>query len=134
MDELGDFSKMQAHSDGWKLADRECRSAKEDAQRAAGNAGDILVYQLPSPVKSFHVYTFFPKAESNVKFSVSEDGRNFHDVTAQKEIYFHGAGEYGYWRPVLFQAENIANGTFLKLELTGETQIGRIEIIHDAKP
>jgi mannan endo-1,4-beta-mannosidase len=50
----------------------------------------------------------------------------------QKEIYFHGAGEYGYWKPVLFHAEKIHGGNFLKIELTGETQIGRVEIFHPA--
>ena len=67
-----------------------------------------------------------------MKFSVSDDGENFHDIAAQKEIYFHGAGEYGYWKPVLFHAEKITGGKFLKIELTGETQIGRVEISHPA--
>ena len=67
-----------------------------------------------------------------LKFSVSDDGQNFQAIAAQKEIYFHGAGEYGYWKPVLFHAEKIRGGKFLKLELTGETQIGRVEISHPA--
>ena len=92
----------------------------------------MLVYQLLNAVQSFRVSVFFPKAESAVKFSVSDDGQTFHDVAAQKEIYFHGAGEYGYWKPVLFHAEKIHGGNFLKLELTGETQVGRVEISHPA--
>ena len=134
VDELADFTKMQTHTGGWKLADRECRSAKEDAQRVAGVTGDVLIYQLPTDIKSFRVFTFFPKTESDVEFSISADGQNFHKVAAQKETYFHGAGEYAYWQPVLFHAEHISGGNFLKLELTSETQIDRIEIIHDAKP
>ena len=132
MDELADFSKVTSQSGDWKIADRNCRSAKEDAYRAAGVAGDVLVYRLPNAVQSFRVFTFFPKEEHDVKFSVSDDGENYHDVVAQKEIYFHGAGEYGYWKPVLFHAEKITGGKFLKIELTGETQIGRVEISHPA--
>jgi mannan endo-1,4-beta-mannosidase len=132
VDELVDFSKVNSQSGGWKIADRNCRSAKEDAYRAAGVAGDVLVYRLPNSVQSFHVFAFFPKEESAVKFSISDDGQNFHEVAAQKEIYFHGAGEYGYWKPVLFLAEKIHGGNFLKIELTGETQIGRVEISHPA--
>ena len=132
VDELADFSKINSQSGDWKISNRDCRSAKEDASRAAGDAGDTLTYELPNAVKSFRVFAFFPKKESDLRFSVSDDGHNFHDVTTQKEIYFHGAGEYGYWKPVLFHAENIHGGKFLKIELTGETQIGRVEISHPA--
>jgi hypothetical protein len=134
VDELADFSKVNSQSGNWTIADRNCRSAKEDAYRAAGTAGDVLVYRLPNSVQSFRVFAFFPKEESDVKFSISDDGQNFHEVAAQKEIYFHGAGEYGYWKPVLFHAEKIHGGKFLKIELTGETQVGRVEISHPALP
>jgi len=132
VDELANLSKTHWQRGDWKTTNRDCRSAKEDAHRTAGGAGDVLVYQLPNAVQSFRVSVFFPKAESAVKFSVSDDGQNFHDVAAQKEIYFHGPGEYGYWKPVLFHAEKIRGGNFLKLELTGETQVGRVEISHPA--
>jgi len=51
----------------------------------------------------------------------------------QKTNYFHGSGEYNYWQPVLFSAGNVAGGKFLRLELTGETQLGRVEISHPAQ-
>ena len=132
VDELTDFSKVNSQRGVLKIASHDCRSAKEDAYRAAGTSGDVLVYQLPNAVQSFRVSAFFPKDESDVKFSVSEDGQNFQAVAVQKEIYFHGAGEYGYWKPVLFHAGKIHGGNFLKIELTGETQIGRVEISHPA--
>ena len=132
VDELANFSRVTSQSGDWKIADRNCRSAKEDAYRAAGVAGDVLVYRLPNTVQSFRVFTFFPKEDHDVKFSVSDDGENYHDISAQKEIYFHGAGEYGYWKPVLFHADKITGGKYLKIELTGETQIGRVEISHPA--
>ena len=132
VDELDDFSKVSSQSGTWKIADRNCRSAKEDAYRAAGTAGDGLIYKLPEAVNGFRVWAFFPKEESDVTFSVSTDGRTFHGVAARKETYFHGAGEYGYWKPILFHAEKIRGGKFLKIELTGETQIGRVEISHPA--
>jgi hypothetical protein len=91
-----------------------------------------LIYELPHAVQSFRVSAFFPKDESDVRFSISADGQNFHDVAASKEIYFHGAGEYGYWKPALFHAEKIRGGKFLKIELTGEIQLGRVEISHPA--
>jgi hypothetical protein len=132
VDNLDDFSKISSRSGDWKIADRDCRVTKEDVFRAAGTAGDTLVYQLPTAVQGFRVFTFFPKSASNLKFAVSEDGKEFREVAAQVENDFHGAGDYGYWKPVLFHADKIDGGKFLKIELTGETQIGRVEISHPA--
>jgi hypothetical protein len=133
VDELADFSRAQIHAGTWQLANRNCRSAKEDAHRAAGLAGDTLVYQLPSTIQSFRVFALFPKAESAVKFSVSTDGTRFREVPAQKDSYFQGAGEYGYWQPVCYHADKLRGGAWLKIELTGATQLGRIEITHAAQ-
>jgi hypothetical protein len=132
VDELADLSKTDAVSGSWKIVNRDCRSAKEDAHRAAGMAGDALVYKLTSPIESLRVFAVFPKTENDVKISISEDGQKFHDISVQKKIYFQGAGEYGYWKPVLFHAEKIRGGNFLKIELSGETQLGRVEISHPA--
>ena len=134
VDEFADYSKVYSQAGAWRLTNRDCRSAKEDAHRAAGGTGDTLIYKLPASIEGFRVFVFFPKNESDLKFSISSDGRNFHDVDPHKEIYFQGAGEYGYWKPVLFHAEKISAGNFLKIELTGETQLGRVEISHPALP
>ncbi len=134
VDELADFSKVQTRTGAWKIASHDCRSAKEDACRAAGVAGDALVYRLPDNVLSFRVFAFYPTEESDLKFSLSRDGQNFHDVTAKKAVYFHGAGEYGYWKPVMFHAKGLRGGKYLKIQLAGETQISRVEISHQASP
>ena len=134
VDELADFSKIDSKTGNWKIADRDCRAAKEDAYRAAGTSGDVLIYQVPGEVQSFRVFTFFPKTESDLTFSVSDDGQNFKEVDVKKEVYFHGAGEYGYWKPVLYHADSVAGGKYLRIALTGETQIGRVEISHPASP
>jgi hypothetical protein len=133
VDELADFSKIDSRQGDWKIADRDCRKAKEDAYRAAGNAGDELVYQLPTSIKGFRVFAFFTNSVSAPEFSVSDDGKTFHEVAAQNEMYFAGAGDYGYWKPVLYHAEKIDGGKFLKITLAGETQISRVEISRAAE-
>jgi len=134
VDELMDFSRVQDHQGNWTIATHDCRSAKEDASRAAGQTGNTLTYQLPNAVNGFQVSAFFPKEESDIKFSVSDDGQTFQPVAAAKENYFTAAGDYDYWKPVLFHADNLAGGKFLRLELTADTQIGRVEIAHPALP
>ena len=134
VDELADFSKVDAHQGNLELKVRDSRKAKEDAHRVAGNAGDALVYQLPTPIEGFRTFVFFPHDVADPKFSVSADGKTYREVSASKEIYFKGAGDYNYWKPVLYHAENIGgDGKFLKIELAGETQIGRVEITHALK-
>jgi mannan endo-1,4-beta-mannosidase len=133
VDELADFSKTKSRSGAWSISDRDCRAAREDAHRAAGNSGDQLIYELPNAIEGFKIFAFFPKNVSDIMCSVSDDGKNFHEVSVAKTNYFHGTGEYNYWQPVLFSAGNVTGGKFLRLELTGETQIGRVEISHPAQ-
>jgi hypothetical protein len=90
------------------------------------------IYELPSEITNVRAFVFFPKAEGDLIFSISDDGKTFLKIAAHKTDYFQGAGEYGYWKPVLFYADAIREGKFLKLELTSETQIGRLEISHKA--
>jgi hypothetical protein len=133
VDELADLNKASAVQGNLTIQLTDSRKAKEDAARAAGNAGDALTYQLPTAVTGFRVFAFFSKKVTDLKFSISKDGKDFQEVKAAAENYYAGAGDYDYWKPVLFHTEKIgAGGKFLKIELTGETQIGRVEITHPA--
>jgi hypothetical protein len=134
VDELADFSRTSSRSGGWTIADRNCRVAKEDIHRAAGSAGDTLVYELPSAIENVRVFAFFENTVTPIKFYLSQDGSDFHEIGAQMENDDHGPGDYGYWKPVLFHAETSTGGKYLKMELTGATQLGRVEIAHLALP
>ena len=133
VDELADLKKVNAVQGKVELKTRDSRKAKEDAQRAAGNAGDALIYQLPTAIKGFRGFVFFPQnVVADPKFAISADGREYHNLKAGQQDYFQGPGDYNYWKPVLYHAEySGGDGKFLKIELTGETQIGRVEIIHE---
>ncbi len=133
VDEFADFSKVYAKEGGVAITMRGARQAKEDAHRAAGNAGDVLVYRAPSPIEGFRIYVFFSKEVADPKISVSTNGKNYRAVTANRDNYFAGASDYNYWKPVLYHADGLGGGKFLKIELTGETQIGRVEIDHALK-
>ena len=131
VDELADFSKVQTVPGGMKITNLDSRKAKEDAHRVSGKAGDALVYQLPAAIEGFPRVCLFSGGRCGPKFAVSADGKTYRDITASEEIHFEGAGDYNYWKPVLYHAEDIGgDGKFLKIELTGETQIGRVEIVH----
>ena len=132
MDELADLKKVNAVQGDVVIKTNECRQAKEDAHRAAGKAGDALTYRLPTRVQGFRVFAFFPHDIADLKFSISADGRNYQEVKADKNEYFQGAGDYDYWKPVLYRADNIGGaGKCLRIEMAGETQIGRVEIMYE---
>ena len=131
VDNLADFSKVQARQGALEIQSHKCRDAKEDAYRAAGRAGDALIYQLPTAIEGFRVFAFFPGEVADLKFSVSDVARPTDMSPAGRTDYFSGAGDYNYWKPVLYHAENVSgSGKFLKIEMTGQTQIGRVEITH----
>jgi hypothetical protein len=131
VDELADLKKVNAVQGRIVIKNNESRQAQEDAHRAAGNAGDSLTYQLRTPIESFRVFAFFPHDVADLRFSFSADGHNYQEVKAGKKEYFQGAGDYDYWKPVFYQAGNIVGeGKFLRIEMGGETQIGRVEITH----
>jgi hypothetical protein len=129
VDEMEDFSKTFAHEGVLELSTHNSRQAKEDAHRVAGKAGARLIYQLPSPVEGFKVFVFFPHGIADLKFSASTDGQTYRDISAAKEACSQGEGDYHYWEPVMYSAEKLPEGgRFLKLEFTGEAQIGRLEL------
>ncbi|HKW28566.1 MAG TPA: cellulase family glycosylhydrolase [Verrucomicrobiae bacterium] len=131
VDNLADFSKVYARLGNLEIKTQDCRKAKEDVDRAAGEAGDALIYKLSTAIEGFRVFAFFPGDVVDLKFSISDDGQTYHDIPAGKNEYFSGAGDYNYWKPLLYHAENLSGtGKFLKIEMTGETQIGRVEITH----
>jgi hypothetical protein len=131
VDELADFSRTSAHSDAIRLETHDSRKAKEDATRVAGSAGDSLTYQLPAAIEGFRVFAFFPKDLADLDFSVSADGKTFRPIKSYRQDHVVGANDYGYWKPAIFHVENFnGNAKFLKIGLTGETQIARVEITY----
>ena len=131
VDELVDFSLIAAREGDTEIRTSDCRKAKEDSHRLAGKAGSSITYRLPTAVRSCRVCAFFPGDVSDLRFWVSADGKGFDAVPATQQVYFHGAGDYGYWKPVLFECTSTAAAAgFLKIEFGGEAEIGSVEIRH----
>ena len=105
----------------------------EDAHRAGGQVGSELVYRLESPVIGATVFVFFPKELADLKFSSSADGQEFHPAAAQRQDFPFGAGDYDYWRRAVYHVRPGANhDRYLKFEWSGEAQVSRVEIQHEA--
>jgi hypothetical protein len=129
VDEMAGFSLVHARQGQLETRTRDCRKVKEDAHRIAGWAGSALVYRLPSAISSAKVFAFFPYDAADLKFAASSDGQSYTEIAATKEACSQGGGDYGSWMPVLYQSADIVpSARFLKIQFTGETQLGRAEI------
>jgi mannan endo-1,4-beta-mannosidase len=129
VDELADFSSIHSRAGTLDLQTRDCRKAKEDAHRIAGTSGSAIVYRVAGPIQSCRLFAFFPKAVADFRFSTSRDGSGYTSIRSESQPVVSGAGDYGYWTPVLFQCRPADGGArFLKIEFRGEAQIGRVEI------
>ncbi|MCC6127005.1 MAG: hypothetical protein IT426_18760 [Pirellulales bacterium] len=131
------------HFDNFRASEiktRGSRPFKEDASRLAGQKGESIIYELPSRIRECRLYTFFPHDIADFRFFVSAKNyyRNpdkYRIASSAKQIFFSGAGEYGYWKPVLFTCKPDAqDARYLKIEFPAEAQISRIEIDHDFPP
>ena len=129
VDELADFSEMHLRVGTLEIQTRDCRKAKEDAHRLAGASGSAIVYRVPGPIQSCRLFAFFPKSVADFRFSSSRDGETYTPIPSESKPVLSGAGDYGYWAPVLIRCKPpIAAARCLKIEFPAEAQIGRIEI------
>ena len=130
VDEMRDFSVMCQHR-GVTLETGATRKAKEDMDRLKGDREAVVAYETPQPIKTCKVYAFFPQDVRPFYCGQSSDGGSYAEVRAQRHDYFSGEGEYGYFKPVLFEAKLDAPGhRFILIRFGGEAQISRVEITY----
>ncbi|UCD53176.1 MAG: cellulase family glycosylhydrolase [Phycisphaerales bacterium] len=130
VDEMRDFSRVHEH-EGVALETGSTRNAKEDMDRVKATGQASLVYQVPAPISVCRVYAFLSQDGTSVTFRRSSGGQDFRKLSGRRHDYFSGEGEYGYFRPVLFEARfDGGDSRFVKIELTGAVQISRVEIAY----
>lgn len=131
VDNCGDFNKLSLGHDGVIIDASNARSFKEDMTRFAIDSGAIT-YKLPSDVVGVKVYSFIKEKDGSVTIEVSADNRKYKKNKSDIKDFSSGSGDYGYWRPVVYEAEISASGnTFVRISTSANVQIGRIEISYD---
>ena len=136
VDEMQNYSKLYSMYGAFTIENKNTRQAKEDIHRLKGRKGNFVIYQVPQPIESWKVYSFYPGRVSDLDFLVSSDGKRYTRVVAKKENFYTGAGgyeavSYGYFKPVLYKAKDLpVNSRFLKIEFKTEVQISRVELYY----
>jgi hypothetical protein len=99
--------------------------------RVKGEQGAVIAYKTPEPIKICKVYAFFPQDVTPLTIGQSSDGRAYEGIRVERHRYFSGEGEYGYFKPVLFEAKlDAADKRHLIITFNGEAQISRVEITY----
>jgi hypothetical protein len=140
--------RTQALIDDMRSLNREYRTAgklavktdddrryKELLWRVQGEPGSELVYAVPGPIAGVRVYAFAQGDSTALSFGVSTDAAAFQPVTLERTAVPVAGGDYGYWRPVLFQhAWSEPGATFLHIRFDRPAQVGRVEIRYAGVP
>jgi mannan endo-1,4-beta-mannosidase len=128
VDEMENLDRAASHAGGLSIETGNSRKAKEDFHRVRGASGAVLVYRTPGAMAGWKIDAFFPDAISDFTISESTDGLTFSGRTPGKTEMFRGRREYGYWKPVRYASTALSGSRWLKIEFTGEAQLGRVEI------
>lgn len=134
-DELQDFSRVDAKSDGLKRNnDFNCLYA-EYLFRALGDANDWVAYHLAADIESVKVTGFIAKQPAELTILVSSDGKSFTPVNAQRSqrrLINPPGGAAGNQNrtKVEYTCPVPAGNTFLKILWSGPAELDRVEIYH----
>lgn len=135
MDELQDFSRVHARSEGLKLNNDFNALYAEYLFRAKGGASDWITYQVPAAIESVKVVAFFAKEIADLTLEVSADGTTFTSLTPERKerrLPSPPGGAAGGQRRTMVEYEAAApqGNRFLQVQWKGPAELDRVEIHH----
>jgi hypothetical protein len=135
VDELQDFSQVQARSDGLTVSNVYNALFAESLWRAKGEARDWIRYRVEQPMEMVKVAAFLPPEARELEFRVSVDGRAFLALTPERrEAKLPGLpggparGQSRRW--VEYEAAVPPGHRHLEILWNGPAEIDRVEIYH----
>ena len=134
-DELQDFSRVHARSDGLTLNNAYNALYAEYLFRAQGAIGDWIVYQAPEPIESLKVVAFYAAETADLAFLTSADGATFHSLRPTRKELRLGSPMSGPARGqrrtmVEYECSVPVGNHYLKVQWNGPAELDRVEIFH----
>jgi len=135
-DELQDFSRIHARSDGLTLNNDYNALYAEFLFRAKGSTNDWLAYKVPGKIESIKVIAFFGQDIADFTFHVSADGTTFNNLQPSRTERRLGTTMSGPARGqrrtlVEYECAVPAGNRNLKVQWNGPAELDRVEIYHD---
>lgn len=132
VDEMMDLKQIYKYKGKLTIESKQARKFKEDIHRLKGKKNAHVIYKLPKPISRWKVCTFFENKVSDLKFSLSKDGKQYQDVEVDSHMYFSSEGVYGYYKPVEYQGQAwTRDALYLKITFTDTAYLSNVEIIYD---
>ena len=133
-DELQDFSRVKARSDGLRLTNEYNGMYAEYLFRAMGNKGDWVEYEVPRAVRSIRIVAFYATV-SDLTFQGSADGQQFANLKVERverELPSPpGGAAKGRRRTMVTYSCTPAEGQrCLKILWTGLAELDRVEVLY----
>lgn len=134
-DELQDFSRARAKSDGLKLNNDYNALYAEYLFRAQGGTNDWITYQVPAAIESAKVVAFYAKDISDLTLQISADGASFTSLNPERKARRlpspPGGAAGGQSRTMVeYTCFVPAGNRFLKILWNGKAELDRVEIVH----
>ncbi len=134
-DELQDFSRAHARSDGLQLSNDYNALYAEYLFRAKGDAGDWITYQVPEAIESVKIVAFFAKEIADLTLQASADGTAFTAVEprrTERRLPSPPGGAAGGQRRTLVEYEaSVPPGRrCLQIRWNGPAELDRVEVYH----
>lgn len=134
-DELQDFSRVHAKSDGLTMNNDYNAIYAEYLFRAKGSTNDWLSYKVTAPIESVKAVAFFGKQIADLTLQVSADGAKFTDLQpkrSERPLPAPPGGAAGGQRRTMVEYECAvpAGNRQLKVLWNGPAELDRVEIYH----
>jgi hypothetical protein len=137
-DELQDFSRVHARSDGLKLDNDYNALYGEFLFRARGEADDWIAYRVPGAIETVKVLAFFAETGGELTLQASADGKSFTRLQPrrqERQLPPVPSGAAGGKRRTMveFTGSPPPGARHLQIRWSGPAELDRVEIFHDGK-
>lgn len=134
-DELQDFSRTAAKSDGLELNNDYNAMYAEYLFRAKGSQGDWMTYQVPDDLQRVKVVAFFAEELTDLTLETSADGVAYtllQPARSQRRLPAPpGGAAKGQSRTLVeYEAPVVGNSHVLRLRWNGPAEVDRVELYY----
>lgn len=139
VDELQDFSRVEAKSDGLRVDNDYNALYAEYLFRARGSAGEWVRYRVPGAIASAKIVAFYDGRVEDCTIECSADGKSWTAIaarsTARQLPRIPTGAAAGKSRILVeYEGEAPAGCRWLRIRWNAPTELDRVEIYHDGRP
>jgi len=130
VDNAFNYAEMYAMKD-ISIETADDRKFKEDMFRFGAKINSELIYRVDGNITGFKMFSYCKNESCEMQILCGTNLQTLIPVSATKQSYGKGEGDYGYWIPVIHNAGVTEKAQYLKIIFKEEIQVSRIEIYYN---